>query len=74
MRVYRLISSEQHMGTMEEDFRLMTILHNSRQPSHIIYETTRAGFVEQHLVTDMSLPFLGESVMAEDITPDPPPE
>ena len=74
VRTYRMISSPAHQGGPEDHIRLMGVLHSSRQPSHMLFTTTEEGFVEQHLTTDMALPFLGETVALEDITPDPVPE
>ena len=74
VRTYRVTSSRTHQAMPEDHIRLMGILHSSRQPSHMLFTTTEEGFVEQHLTTDMALPFMGETVSLEDITPAPVPE
>ena len=69
LRTYRIVSDASYMGSLEEEVRLMGILHASRQTSHVKFVTTPRGLIEQHLTTDMSLPYMGEKILIEDITP-----
>ena len=80
MRTYRIVSYRSHGSSMEDDssmeegIRLMGSLHASKQPSHVLFRTTKEGLVEQNLTTDMPPPYMGHTVIFEDITPDPLPE